>query len=351
MSTKWVVTAAAEQVVLGQQREGETTFTITNPGESADRAVFDVVTSDGAEPDWFTVDEPQRLVRGGASVSYRMKVAVPTSVPPGAYEVQGRVYSVDSAPEESSVLSPRVVLKVPAEPEPVKRKLPWWWPFAAGAAALLLLIVIGILVFGGGGDPEPVPTPATGEVAMPDLIGMSEREALQALAGAGLTVRPIRYRHDPEADDQVVSQSFEAGSPVDTDSIVDIEVAVQLTAPGITAPTGVTVIPRGTAPPALEWDPGRSPARRWRVSLFQEECFYLNAGNAFLPTCSFPETASSSAVVDLPSYTPELQLPEPLIPIGSTAITGWIRWQVEPLDDFGTAGPASAAGVFRMNLY
>jgi hypothetical protein len=351
MSTKWVVTAAAEQITLNQRREGETTFTITNPNGAADRVVFDVVAGEGADPGWFTVDEPQRLVRGGASVSYLMKVAVPAAAPPGSYEVQGRVYSVDSAPEESSVLSPRVKLEVPAEPEPVRRKLPWWWPIAAGAVALLLLIVVGILVFGGGDDPEPAPTPGAGELVMPDLIGMSEREALQALSATGLTVRPIRYRHDPDADDQVVSQSFEAGSTVDLDSIVDIEVAVQLAAPDVTAPSGVTVVARGDAPPTLQWDPGESPARRWRVSLFEEECYYLNTGNAFLPTCAFPETASSSEVVDVASYIPVLQLPEPLVPLGGTAMTGWIRWHVEPLDDFGNAGPASEFAIFRMNIY
>ena len=77
MSTKWVVTVATDQITLDDQRRGEAAFTVTNPGPAADRVVFDAVPDEGADGSWFSVAEPQRLVRGGASVSFVVKVVVP----------------------------------------------------------------------------------------------------------------------------------------------------------------------------------------------------------------------------------------------------------------------------------
>ena len=76
MSTQWVVTNAADRIVLDDQKHAETTFTVSNPSSRADRVVFDVVAGDGAEPAWFAVDDPQRLVPASGSVAYLVKVAV-----------------------------------------------------------------------------------------------------------------------------------------------------------------------------------------------------------------------------------------------------------------------------------
>lgn len=358
MSTKWVVTAAAEEVVLNDRREGEATFTITNPNGAADQAVFDVVAGDGADPGWFTVEDPQRVVRAGASVSYLMKVAVPADAPPGPYEVQGRVYSVDFAPEETSVLSPRLRLEVPAVPGRAKWKPPWWlWLIAAGLV-LAILVVVGVLVFRGGDDPTD------GQTVMPDLVGMSEREALQTLSGLGLTVEPVRYRFDEDTDDQVVSQSSAAGTTVSLDAVLRLVVAARFTAPELTAPTTVPIVPAGDPAPTLEWDQGDSRVRQWRVTLFLDSCIYRyseTVGFFVLPECSFPETGTSTVVQDTGSFTPEPDLPTaapdaaelglPGVEIGGDLASGWIRWQVEPLDDYGTAGPASEFGYFRMELW
>jgi len=110
MTSAWVITAAAPAVELSPAGNGETSFTVTNNGSRTGRAVLDVVTSEGADPQWFTVAEPQRAVPPGGSVSYVVRVAINPSTPPGSYSFQGRVYSVDEAPEENSVLSGRVSL-------------------------------------------------------------------------------------------------------------------------------------------------------------------------------------------------------------------------------------------------
>jgi hypothetical protein len=363
MSTKWVVTAAAEQVALDRQRKGETTFTVTNPSGAADRAVFDVVGGDGADTSWFTVEEPQRLVRPGASVSYLLKVAIPGNTPPGKYDVQGLVYSVDSAPEESSVLSPRVKLEVAADPEPVaRRRWPWWWLVAAGVG-LVLLVVVGVVVFGGGdeepaaGPAVPTPGPVVAEVMMPDLLGRSEREALQTLADLGLTVRPIKYRHDPERADQVVLQSLEPDTVVDPAAVVDLEVAVELAAPVLTSPEGVPQFEAGELSQTLEWDNGLSPVRRWQVTWSRERCVYHREQiGIFFPTyqsvideCAFPDS-DGLAFADVSSHTLEVSLiaPGPLVNTGAFH-TGWVRAWVTPLDDFGVGGPTSEPVYFRMS--
>jgi hypothetical protein len=362
MSTKWVVTAAAERVVLGDQRQGEASFTVTNPGGAADRAVFDPVAGEGADPSWFSVDDPQRLVRGGASVSYLLKVAVPAEVPPGSYEVQGRVYSVDSAPEESSVLSPRVVLEVPAEPEPDQRKLPWPWLVVAGAVVLVLLVGIGVWVFGGDDDgsgtaaatPTPGATPSpSAELVMPDLLGMSEQEALGSLAALGLTVRPIKYRHDPERADQVVRQSLAPDLVVSPEALVDLEVAVALAAPAVTEPEGLPVYDAVADIAPLEWEAGQSPARTWLVAMSRESCRVGtdNVNFQLMTTvrgCGYP-ASDASATVEATSYRPALTFQRAQVPFGGALIfhTGWVRWRVAAVDDFGVAGPATE-GFFRV---
>lgn len=156
MTTEWVITSAAERINLGDGNRGEMSFTVTNPATAQDRVVFEVVAGDGASETWFSVEEPQRLVAGGGSVSYMVKVAVPAGAPAGEYWLQGRAYSADSAPEEGSRLSGRVAFTVAPSAKP---KRPWW-PYAVAAGLLLVVLaVVGILVFGDdGGDPQTQPT-------------------------------------------------------------------------------------------------------------------------------------------------------------------------------------------------
>src|SRR3954467_2047575 len=128
MSTNWVVTTPSDHIELDEAQQGQTTFTVTNPTKRVDRVMVDIVAGDGADESWFSVDEPQRRVPASGSVSYLMKTTVPPTAKPGTYNVQARVYSADSAPEEDSVLSNRVVLEIKAKPAPVvvKKKIPWW---------------------------------------------------------------------------------------------------------------------------------------------------------------------------------------------------------------------------------
>jgi hypothetical protein len=153
--TEWAVLAAAPQLQLDARNRAEMTFTVTNPGAAPDRAVFLVEPADGVPRSWFTVEEPQRLVPPGGSVSYLVVLTVPPNTQPGSYALQGCVYSANTAPEESSRRSGRVTFEVRPAEQP---KRPWW-PYAVAAGlVLVVLAVAGWLVFKPSTAPKP-PTP------------------------------------------------------------------------------------------------------------------------------------------------------------------------------------------------
>ena len=149
MTTEWVISEATERVKLNSGR-GEITFTVTNPGAQQDRVVFEVAAGDGADGTWFpAVEEPQRVVAGQATTTFKVTIAIPAGAKTGTYWVQGRVYSADTAPEEGSRLSGRVAFDVSVAPA---KKKPWW-PYAVAAAFVVVVLgVIGFVVFSGGGE-------------------------------------------------------------------------------------------------------------------------------------------------------------------------------------------------------
>lgn len=334
MATQWVVTTAAERISLDAQKRGETTFTVTNPGNRADRAVFEVVPGDGADRAWFSVEEPQRLIRGNASVAYLLKVAIVAGTPAGSYAVQGRVYSADSAPEESSVLSGRLMLEVKPEPKPEPKKIPWWIFVVAGLVAVVLFVV-GWLVF----------TDGPARAAVPDVAAKSEVQAVDAIRAAGLTIGKITHRHSAEQNDVVLVQSAAPGTELDAGTAVDLEVAVTLTAAKPTAPANGTKLPRDAKPPALAWTQDEAYIARWRVAIDEQACFIKPGA---LPVCQW--NLVDTQWTDKPALdAPQLSFIYPgnlLYPSGFH--TGVVQWRAFPIDEFGGEGPASAPVTFQV---
>ncbi|HZN74243.1 MAG TPA: PASTA domain-containing protein [Micromonosporaceae bacterium] len=336
MSTDWVVTTAAERIGLDAQKRGEATFTVTNPNGRADQAVFDVVPGNGADPTWFTVDEPQRLVRGNASVAYLLKVAVAPGAPAGAYPIQGRVYSANSAPEESSVLSGRVMLDVEPEPEPVRRRIPWW-VVAVAALVAMVLGVVGWLAL----TPDPVPL-----ATVPDLLGKTEAQAVDALRRAGLTAGRVTHRHNPAKNDAVLTQSVQDGNAVAPGTPVDFEVSVALAAPTPATPANEARFARNAAPP-LTWKQSQPFVTMWTVSISEEYCILRIGVPA--PVCAWmlvDEQATSSPLVD----KPQLAFLFPVSGVFPGLFhSGRVQWTVVAIDDFGNKGPSSAAATYQIN--
>ena len=190
MATEWVIEAAAERFPINEQNRGQITFTVTNQGQTPDRAVLEPVPGDGTDRSWFAVEEPQRLVTGGGSTPYLMTATIPAGTPAGTYWVQGRVYSADTAPEESSRLSDRVVFEV-TQSAPAKKRQ--WWPYAVAAAlAVVVLAVVGVLVFNRddpsdvGGEPTASSTSSTSPAPSgPDVANRTVTSVRSPVVGPG----------------------------------------------------------------------------------------------------------------------------------------------------------------------
>src|SRR5690606_27228117 len=182
------------------------------------------------------------------------------------------------------------------------------------------------------------------------------------LAERSNTMRRGRNRHDPERDGTVVGQRPAAGETIQRGRGVIIEVAVELTAPTVLGPTGVVEVTPEEPSPNLQWDPGESLARRWRVALFYEACtlslaFSANpagqpyGGYVAEPSCEF--RLLEDTTVDIPVASFEMARPTGSfnvdLGVPGEYLTGWYWWNVAPLDDFGTAGPGTGQTYFRIS--
>ena len=240
MATEWAISEGAERVPLDDQNRGEITFTVTNQGTVADRAVLEAVPGDGADRTWFTVLEPRRLVQAGGSTTFLMSAAAPPGTRPGDYWVQGRVYSAaaDAAPEEASRLSGRVALAV--KPSVAAKKRPWW-PYAVIAAlAVAVLVVVAVLVFGSDDTPPSNGSGTQDPVATPDVTNRSLAEAEQILNQRGMTLGEVTEVADAtRANGIVVDQSPGPEEPARDDRTVDLAVVAN-PAPQFTLTVAVT---------------------------------------------------------------------------------------------------------------
>lgn len=162
----WIISAGADRVELDAARQALITFTVTNGGPVDDRAVLDVVPGGDADRSWFALDERQRFIPHRASLPFQVKVMVPLEAAAGTKWVQGRVYSADTAPEESSVLSDRVIFEVrPATVAKARSNLLLWLIPVAVLVVVTLGVLVGWLVLGDDSGPDgptaTVTTPGT----------------------------------------------------------------------------------------------------------------------------------------------------------------------------------------------
>jgi hypothetical protein len=183
MTSPWTIRAAADRVELDDAGKAEATFTVTNNGPIDQRIAFDVVTADNADRSWFTVAQPQVLIKHGGSFTFLVNVVVPAGTPAGATWFAGRAYSADAAPEETAVVSDRVACEIkPSEPPPP----PWWkrlwWVFVIAALALVTIVVVLFVLLGGDDPPPPQNTetevPVPTEVRKTTAISYNQNELI-----------------------------------------------------------------------------------------------------------------------------------------------------------------------------
>jgi hypothetical protein len=380
MPTKWVVTTPGDHVELDQARQGQVTFTVTNPTDRPDRVVFDVVPQEGADPSWFSVDEPQRRVPAAGSVSYVVKTAVPQQARPGSYSLQGRAYSADSAPEEDSVLSSRLAVEVKPEAAPPPRKKFPWWIVVVAALVVIVLVVVLVLVLRGGSKPNTAPSaPPGGLVTMPDLSNQSGQQANTNIVAFGLTVGTVRYALTATPN-HVLYQSVAGGAKVARGTKVDLVVSTALAKPVLTAPANgavvkqaavtlqttpvpaTPVIPASGSPapaparpapgilatlttPVITWTDSDPFVKRWQVSIQQRLCV---TAPPFTNGCA-TGAITMLAEVDRPAYTPILPLVgQTVVPPAAVTLADSFVVIIQAVDDFGHVGPYSDAVTFTV---
>jgi hypothetical protein len=337
MTTQWVVTTATEKVTLDQNRSGEATFTVTNQGTKVSRAVFDIRTGDNVEESWFTVDDPQRPIRPGATVPYLVKIHPGPTVAPGSYEFEARVTPPDAPPEESFVLSRRVLIEVPAPPAPAKKKFPWW----IVVAAALLAIVIGVVTWlvwpksDTTATPEPSPSPVTSAepvvyVAVPKIEGQSLDNARKLLTDAGLRLGTVNYRFGGGTGG-VVRQQVPATYRIPKGSAVDVEIIAPAIRPVITAPGNNVTIAKGQWP-TLSWSTTDPYTTRWAVYMQLDTCTRATAGGP--EPCGFQAGDPPIIVTDKTFRIPEPKFDFTVKATGSRH-SGWVQVYVHPLDSSG----------------
>lgn len=183
MPDAFAVTTPTTTVTLDTSRVGQVSFTVSNISGRPLRARLRPLTQDPMKAEWLTVTgAAQRDFALGATEVFVVSVAVPADVPAGTYSFRGDAVGEDQ-PDEDFAQGPTVALTVPAAP--VKPKFPWW----IVAVAVAVLIIGGIVFFvikDSGGSSKPSPSPTSGTVSIPNVVGQGESQAVQQLQALGL---------------------------------------------------------------------------------------------------------------------------------------------------------------------
>jgi hypothetical protein len=208
------------------------------------------------------------------------------------------------------------------------------------AAAAVLAVVLGVVGWLVLTDDPAQGGPA--ETTVPDVAGRTAVQAVDALRDAGLRVGAVAYRHDAAQRDIVVGQSVAAGSTVAAGTPVDLVVTVNLSPPRLVSPKNDSRFPQG-APPPLTWTQSEPYIGRWKVSVSQEACrVFVYAG---------PRTCRWMLVDEQDTTSPQLDRAQLAFLYMFSGYwpgqyhTGRVQWTVVAVDDFGNAGPSSAAAL------
>ena len=117
--------------------------------------------------------------------------------------------------------------------DPTRRRRGPVWPWLVGLGALLLLIIGGVLLWG----PISERLEGSDTVAVPYVVGLRQAQAENDIAAKGLQPRVRQVSSSDVEEGFVISQQPAAGSDVEPESIISIEVSSGR--PKVTVPTVV----------------------------------------------------------------------------------------------------------------
>jgi hypothetical protein len=355
MTSPWVVTTSTDRVNLNAQRQGELMFTVTNSSDAADQVVFTPV-GEGVDSSALAVDNPGRQVPGHGSASFLVRIAIPQQVAAGRYELHGEAYSAHLAPEDTLARSGRVVFEVAPPPEPKRRP---WWLLAVVGLVVIVLGVVAWLVFANRG-PAPVPpkpspsaspsaSPARTATAVPNLVGLPQATATDALTGAGLKLGKVRLHFDAANNGRVIQQATPAGAALPLGTAVDVVVAV---APAPATP--LRPLPGGSLPGAsqvgFQWA-GVPGAVAYRLVVNRSSCrTNIFSSDVCGPGPIYGPVDDQVFNQAVPGTTTVVSFGAPPVPplVPTATIIQTVTWQVTPIDEFGSAGTPGSTVQFTM---
>jgi hypothetical protein len=139
MSSPFAITAATNTVFLESNRQGQTSFTVSNTTAHAVRGRAHLVAQQTSAASWLTFqgDAEREFVSSG-SHQYVVQITLPPGAPAGDYTF--RLDMVDLANPDDDFSEGPVVKFVVTPSVPVKKPFPWW----------IVAVVVGLLILVGG---------------------------------------------------------------------------------------------------------------------------------------------------------------------------------------------------------
>jgi hypothetical protein len=346
---RWVVTTAVERLAPDDRGRAEITLTVTNLHDSAVPAALTISPGAGTATTWFSVIDPERVIDPGASVPFVVTVAVPPDAPSGEYVFQAEVREAGAAAAEEGVRSSRILLAVPP-PVRQRRRLTRGWLLAlgAGGVGLVVLIAIGavILTQGGGppGDPSATALPTDPRIAVPNVLGATNVEAIAATLEEAGFVPVIRYLYRADGGGSIEQNPgpLAEASPGD---VVEVTFAA-----AVSAPANVTVevhprpspvgIDHSAAAKAVDvelaWEQAEEFVTTWQVMFFRHHCYlpvyegYVSSGVGLADTTRFQTIRIQDGPITMYGGLYFL-----------TCFSAGDAAYIAAVDDFGNLGPLS----------
>jgi len=140
MSSPFAITAATNTVFLESNRQGQTSFTVSNTTVRAVRGRAHLVVEQATAASWLTLlGEAERNFASTGSHQFVVQITLPPGAPAGDYTF--RLDMVDLANPDDDFSEGPAVKFIVAPSAPVKKPFPWW----------IVAVVVGLLILVGGG--------------------------------------------------------------------------------------------------------------------------------------------------------------------------------------------------------
>ena len=211
MSSIFSITAPNNNINIEKQsRQKNVPFTVTNTTGIDLRGRASLATAPNNAPHlaWLAMDgESERPFVIGATEQYRVTINVPADATPGNYTFRLNMVATHN-PDETFSEGPTVTIAVPA-PEKAQGKFPIW----IIPAVLGVLAVVAVAIF---------LLTRSSNIAVPDVIGLSEADGGSEIEKVGLGIGRIRDENSPQEVGRIARTDPSAGASIAKNGRVDL---------------------------------------------------------------------------------------------------------------------------------